>query len=268
MNRTDPSPSDLKLAEALLERLANSAIDDDYPKYKDGPSPLGLQLLSAVVLAAFGLIIAIAAVDAEERRPTEDLERSALIESIEGGQEKIVNRRIQIDQLNDQIDDLSAAVGGVVSQRQARDRMLAAATPVTGSGVKLEIASAPGGREGGTVSDTDIQIAVNGLWLAGAEAVDVGGQRLTATSAIRSAGGGITVNFKSLTEPFTIRAIGHSRNLTRRFEEGPSGRYLGQRATVAGLSWTLTTERDISMRGAPDQRLRLHAAKPLKRGER
>ena len=42
----------------------------------------------------------------------------------------------------------------------------------------------------------DLQIVVNGLWDAGAEAISVNGQRLTSKSAIRFAGQAILVNYR------------------------------------------------------------------------
>ena len=46
----------------------------------------------------------------------------------------------------------------------------------------------PGVAEGtvNRVTDGDLQIAVNGLWAAGAEAISVNGQRITETTAIRA----------------------------------------------------------------------------------
>ena len=42
----------------------------------------------------------------------------------------------------------------------------------------------------GVVRARDLQIVANSLWMAGAEAIMISGQRLTATSAIRFAGEG------------------------------------------------------------------------------
>ena len=61
---------------------------------------------------------------------------------------------------------------------------------------------------------------VNGLWAAGAEAVAVNGQRLTALSAIRSAGDAILVDYRPLTRPYVVVAIGDPRTLQSRFVAG------------------------------------------------
>jgi len=66
----------------------------------------------------------------------------------------------------------------------------------------------PGATAGSAVRDRDLAEIVDVLFSAGAEAIAVGGVRLTATSAIRAAGPAILVGFHALTSPYTIDAIG------------------------------------------------------------
>ena len=61
----------------------------------------------------------------------------------------------------------------------------------------------------GRVYDRDLQDVVNALWLAGAEAMSINGQRLTAATAIRSAGEAILVNSRPLSPPSLVHAIGN-----------------------------------------------------------
>ncbi len=64
------------------------------------------------------------------------------------------------------------------------------------------------------VHDTDIRDVVNELLASGAEGVAVGGQRLTATSAIRCTGPLIKVNDNLIpVNPVEIEAVGDPRNL-------------------------------------------------------
>ena len=82
--------------------------------------------------------------------------------------------------------------------------------------VRLADAPAPidpttGRVSGGDVSrvlDVDLQSVVNGLWAGGAEAVAVNGQRLTALTTIRAAGSAILVDFRPVTSPYEVSAIG------------------------------------------------------------
>ena len=84
----------------------------------------------------------------------------------------------------------------------------------------------------GRVLDRDLQDAVNGLWAAGAEAVSVNGLRLNALTAIRSAGEAVLVDFRPLSPPYVLRAVGDAAGLERAFQTGEAGRRL---ATYPGL---------------------------------
>jgi len=58
------------------------------------------------------------------------------------------------------------------------------------------------------VHDVDVQLVVNALFAAGAEAVAVNGNRLVSTTPIRAAGQTIVVNFRPLSSPYEVKAIG------------------------------------------------------------
>ena len=79
-----------------------------------------------------------------------------------------------------------------------------AGTPADGADVDPRTDEADQGR----VTDRDLQTLVNEVWAAGAEAVTVNGQRLTALSAIRSAGDAVLVDFRPLNPPYTCAPSG------------------------------------------------------------
>ena len=66
------------------------------------------------------------------------------------------------------------------------------------------------------ISDSDLQMVVNALWSAGAEAIAVNGNRLVATSSIRAAGETVVVNFRPLSPPYKVEAVGANE---RRFAD-------------------------------------------------
>jgi len=101
----------------------------------------------------------------------------------------------------------------------------------------------------GRVLDRDIQIVVNGLWAAGAEAVAVNGYRLTATSAIRAAGEAVLVDFQPLVPPYRISAIGDPDTLRTGFSSGLAGAYLAL-LHEAGIRSGMTSRRDLELTGA------------------
>ena len=60
----------------------------------------------------------------------------------------------------------------------------------------------------GLVTARDVRILVQELWLAGAEAISVNGERVTTTTAALDIGNSILVNNAYLAPPYEISAIG------------------------------------------------------------
>lgn len=253
--------------ESILEQLAATSIDHDYYVRHDTPPSTFSRTLTGVVAALFGLLLTIAAVQTRNDRPATEAERGALIENIQLRQEVVDGKQESAERLREEIADLQAASTDDSPGTSAL-RIAAAAQPVRGPGIELRARSAAdddaGDPSAGRLTDTDIQLVVNGLWLAGAEAVAVNGHRLTATSAIRSAGEAITVNYRSVTEPIVVTAIGDPDSLQLQWEQGPSGRYLDGRAEADGVTFTVRGSDEIEMAGAPESRLDV-SAEPLRR---
>lgn len=85
-----------------------------------------------------------------------------------------------------------------------------------GPGVVVRVAdpkTQPKGSNPVVVSYQDIVAVVNELWAAGAEAIAVNGQRLTATTGLSQVSGTVVVNLQRLTGPFDIAAIGDPATL-------------------------------------------------------
>lgn len=118
---------------------------------------------------------------------------------------------------------LQETVAGQQLQRQQAALTIAAAqTPVQGPGVAVTVSDVNTTRAGtagsrpqsetgersGQVTDQDLQVVVNALWAGGAEAISVGGIRLGPQTTIRTAGQTILVDFRPLSSPYRITAIG------------------------------------------------------------
>ena len=65
------------------------------------------------------------------------------------------------------------------------------------------------------VTYQDIVAVINELWAAGAEAIAVNGQRVTAITGLSQVGGTVVVNLQRLNGPFQIVAIGDPSTLER-----------------------------------------------------
>jgi uncharacterized protein YlxW (UPF0749 family) len=86
--------------------------------------------------------------------------------------------------------------------------------------------------------DSDLQAATNALWSLGATAIAINGIRMTSTTAIRSAGEAILVDYRPLAIPYVITAAGPA-DLATRFAESPDGAALRSLRQQYGIEWSL-----------------------------
>ncbi|HVF74755.1 MAG TPA: DUF881 domain-containing protein [Acidimicrobiales bacterium] len=93
------------------------------------------------------------------------------------------------------------------------------------------------------IHDTDIQLMVNALFAAGAEAVAVNDSRLVATSPIRAAGDTIVVNFRPLAPPYRIAAIGADR---KAFDDSAIATRFRRWTRLFGLGFSVS-EREVEV---------------------
>lgn len=98
-------------------------------------------------------------------------------------------------------------------------RMAAGVTPLRGPGLEITLTDVQ--RELRSYEDPNLfivhydqlELLVNELWAAGAEAVSINGERLVAQTGFSCAGTTILVGTKKLAPPYLIRAIGDPQTL-------------------------------------------------------
>lgn len=249
-------------ANGLLEQLAAEALEADYLVDRDTvPGPLA-KVMSGVVTGLFGVLVAVAALSVRNDQAGTDLEREAVVENIAARQATVAAQRRTVAELTAEVDALES-VSGIDSAARTDLRLLAADVAAQGEGIVIEVASGDEGRDGELLIDTDLQILVNGLWFAGAEAVAINGHRIGSLSAIRSAGEAITVNYRAMSEPYLITAIGDPDDLEEHWRANPSGRWFAQRENVAGVRWAVEQSERVVVPAAPRARLTLQHAEPV-----
>ena len=179
-----------------------------------------------VTLAVFGVLVFTAASQTSRNASTSARDRATLIDQVNARRATVQQRNDQVRALrreNDQLDtELLAGrqTGSSVFARAQRLSVLTGAGKVKGPGVRVVVDDAPGATSArNKVLDSDLQKLVNGLWEAGAEAISINGQRLTNLTTIRLAGWAITVNYRPLTAPYVVSAIGNTDTLPARFAE-------------------------------------------------
>jgi uncharacterized protein YlxW (UPF0749 family) len=116
------------------------------------------------------------------------------------------------------------------------------------------------GKNLGVVLDRDLQRVTNELWHDGAEAIAINGERLSATSTIRTAGSTILVDFRPISSPYLVAAIGPA-DLDRRFTDSHTGQLFRAIATQYGMQVFVERNGDLTLPAAPDPQL--HYAQPV-----
>lgn len=264
------APSRRDESMSLLTNLMEHSLDEGYAEAaaRRGPgSAPGLSgrpswvLLAGVLLV--GLLLSTAAAQARNRASTSASDRSALTSEIQ--QRTDANDRLERDLERERAAVATARRDALrlTTEGSALDAALTpletatGAAPVVGPALVVHVADAPSGDETGAdvdprsgaatdgrVTDRDLQTIVNEVWASGAEAVAVNGQRLTALSAIRSAGDAVLVDFRPLSPPYDVVGVGDAGQMRAAFAEGFGGSYL-QALHDYGITYSLDTKPSV-----------------------
>lgn len=216
----------------LLNDILRNPVDPEYRQVAEqGHRPRANRWAVLAVALLIGAMFSLSAVQTTRTAPAAAQERTHLIRQAEAESDRLDDLRGRIEQLrieNDQIRSDLLTDGEESRLTQAALDAIAPVAgdiPVAGPGLQIIVDDAPATRDDqlNRVLDKDLQFLVNGLWRAGAEAVAINGYRLSSLTAIRSAGDAITVDYRSLTRPYRIEAIGDPRTLAARFSDTSGG---------------------------------------------
>lgn len=252
---------------ALLEEVLDPPLGPGYHSAAQDRVAAGLPASSGsrtwlmfVTSVVIGLLGSVAAVTLRTPDPAAAEGRSQIIERIEAAQRLGDEQSLLVEQMRAEVAALEqqALAPQGSGDEVARAGLLAGAVPVHGPGVVVTLDdaeqapdAAPGEDvEPERVNARDLQLVVNGLWLAGAEAISVNDHRMTSTSAIRFAGEAIIVDFRGLAPPYVIRAIGDPGSLARETTVGLSGAYLNELEQQLGLRTEVVPSDDITLTAA------------------
>ncbi|MBM7804328.1 uncharacterized protein YlxW (UPF0749 family) [Geodermatophilus bullaregiensis] len=227
----------------------------------------------ALTMAAAGLLAAVTYAQAASGEEGREEVRTALVTEIQTQSDTADDLVAELESLRGQTADArEAALAASAEGQRAIDDLDAAEqaaglVAVTGPGLLVTLANAEpdadadpvGGAEEdtrGRVQDGDLQLVVNALWAAGAEAVAINGQRLGPTTAIRFAGEAVLVDFRPVANPYEINAIGDPDELRSRFLASPEVNALAVISESFGLRFEFAQEDELSVPagGVPELR--------------
>lgn len=234
-----------------------------------------------VVAVLIGALLAISALALRVPEPSATSVKTYLVSRIEAVRADAEAQTRLIDTVRREVDNAQAAALSrqsetLLAAELSRLELAAGTVPVTGPGLVLTVDDAAAGvglknpnvdplaattPDQGKVIARDLQIIVNGLWQAGAEAISVNGHRLTSRAAIRFAGAAILVDYRPLTRPYLITAIGDPGSLNADFAAGDGGSYLKSLEANYKIRGDIKERDSVVVPGEPALSLRM--AKPV-----
>ena len=261
----------------LLERITAQSLDEDYrvvaeqkATRRDGVSgfsnPRRSWLIAAAVVAVFGVLVSTAAVQTSRNADVDSASRATLIERIENQRDRVGEQQERIARLRGSNADEEQRSRRLVDSLQdvngrlQRLEVMTGFVPVVGEGVRVTVDDAESGDVNGIVKDSDLALLANALWSAGAEAISINGQRLTAMSAIRKSGQAIEVNSVGIAPPYTVLAIGDGGRLEANFYDTSSGLAFADLTRTYGIPFSMQNEDQLLLPSAPARLRRLRSA--------
>ncbi|MDC4233302.1 DUF881 domain-containing protein [Actinomyces sp. B33] len=258
-----PPASDPAASMSLLTRLLANPLDTGYTSYEgpeaaDGREPTRLLVLLLAALLGFTSIVAVRSLRVADRADVvgELLDHAqsqqALISSLDG----------DVQSLSTRIRGYDAASAASVSD----DPALAVATStaeVAGPGLVVTLSDGSDAAVlarglSGAVRDQDLNVVVNALWSAGAEAIAVNGVRIGPGTFIRTAGSVMLIDIEPIRSPYEVQAIGDANALSVALVRGATGDYLSSAQSLTGMTMTTAGSRELVL-GARDPRATRYA---------
>jgi uncharacterized protein YlxW (UPF0749 family) len=252
----------------LLNQIIRQPVDPDYalvaargPGARPVPRFRWLLALTAMLI---GAMFAVAALQTTRSAPALQTERTELINRVGAAESEQDQLRSRVTALAAENATLRAAALGDDDTSRALESQIDTLGPVVGSvavagpGMLIVVDDSPSADTDtrDRVLDIDLQVLANGLWQAGAEAVSINGHRLSNLTAIRNAGDAITVDYRSLTRPYRVEAIGDPRTLQARFVEAPAGTWWNDLAQNRLMAYDISAVKDLQLAADPGMVLR------------
>lgn len=257
------------LDPAYAEAAARRGDSADAPRSRRLPLVIG-------GLLVLGLILGMAYADTRAAAPSSERTRQALLADVQRDSTRSAELQARLEELRatvaEALDD-ALATTEEGRQQTERVRQLESATgvlAVEGPGLEVTLSDAAPEEtvdpisgetiqlvpEAGLVLDIDLQAVVNALWAAGAEAISVDGQRLAPTSSIRTAGEAILVDFRPVSSPYLVEAVGNPDLLVPRFAGSQTAARYDAYRQLYGIGFELTQAEQLSLAPATDYDLR------------
>ena len=272
---TTSKPVDASLS--LLHRLVEDALDPGYweAQQRRDTQRAGWRssITIALVLCLLAILVVAAVMQVRAEAPADSRTRAELVERVTVATNTLKTVDSRVDSLSTQVQNVreDALTGSASDQALANEVNTLEADvggqAVSGPGLQVTLTDGspseaePDGPDLARVLDTDIQLVVNGLFAAGANAVSVNGQRVTVLSPIRSAGEAVLVGFRPLTPPYVVMAVGPDE-LDSTFEQGSARQQLAGLEATYGIGVDIARQDGVTIPARPDLQVRFARETP------
>lgn len=209
------------------------------------------------MLVTVGFLLVVTGFATSEAKSSQEPRRKALIDQVLSERRNVDDLDQAVEELREQVAQARATAGQVSTAQAGRNAdeatlaMAAGAKEVKGSGlvITLSDASRPTNEDTANfdakrIQDGDIQLIVNALFAAGAEAIGINDNRVVVVTPIRAAGGTIVVNYRPVNSPYRIAAIGADKE---RFSESEVAANFRQWKKKYDLGFNVETEKSIKI---------------------
>jgi uncharacterized protein YlxW (UPF0749 family) len=273
-HRSGTDPAD-RARIPLLTLITAEALEQDYQEAADrhaagAPRERGSRAAVLVVVVAFGLLVAVAAAQTSRNADIRDASRSQIIDRIETNRERQRDEQARLAELRESNASAESGLldlGGALGELQSEVTELETVTgfgAVRGEGIQIRFDNLTGSDPRTEwVRDSDLAALANGLWVAGAEAISINGQRLTAAGGIRNVGTVVEVNSRAVAPPYTVLAIGDTDTLPGGLLDSTSGASFYSLAQQYGWEPTTRAASEVEIPAAPADLRPLRSAQQL-----
>jgi len=270
MTRSAPTDRPPDASMTLLTSMLQRPLDPSYAAAADRREaqgrPRSTSLRSPLLIIAtvlIGLVVGVASYNLTTANKPRSQARAELIGQIQDRRSEVDAMTAQATTLQGQLTDLEGEQLGndALANRTRELATQVGAVPLHGPGFTLTLDDAPtsgsddaaengGQADQGKVLAKDLQYVTNALWESGAEAVSINGKRLTATSAIRFAGSALVVDYRPLTRPYVVTALGDPKRFPAAFADGAGGTYLSTLRNTFGIRVDTEVSDDLTVPAA------------------
>ncbi len=212
-----------------------------------------LKLASVLVLFLAGFMIAASASTSggQDLRPARN---TNLIDLVQKQAQRNKDLQQQVATLRQEIRELSGQQSQQSSAELDALRSSTGMTPVRGPAVRVTLDDAPLSVQPPGVDDDllvvhqqDIQMVVNVLWEAGAEAMTIQGQRVTTLTGIKCVGNTVVLHGVPYAPPYEITAIGDQQDLVAALDNSAEVAVYRQYTEAYSLGYAQQTVAVVTM---------------------